>query len=94
MADIQARLAYVASVNALDKAKATDGCIYLRPPIENYGTLDFGKFNQIYDVGLNYSHHKVEELLKIEGGVLDNALGKGKKKEVSRGRILRRRNSI
>ena len=55
MMDIQLRLAYVASVNALEEAKRTPGVYYLRPPIDNYATLDFGKFDEIYQVGLGYA---------------------------------------
>lgn len=55
MMDIQLRLAYVASVNALELAKKTLGVIYLRPPIDNYATLDFMKFDEIYNVGLAYA---------------------------------------
>lgn len=55
MMDIQLRLAYVASVNALALAKKTSGVIYLRPPIDDYATLDFPKFDEIYNVGLVYA---------------------------------------
>ena len=64
MADIQMRLAYVASVNALENAKHSEGCSYLRPPIEEYATLAFGKFDQIYDVGLQYATEQMKEILK------------------------------
>jgi lysophospholipid hydrolase len=26
----------------------------MRPPIDNYGTLDFGKFDEIYQLGYKY----------------------------------------
>ncbi|KAI5957133.1 NTE1 [Candida jiufengensis] len=55
MMDIQMRLAYVASVNALEEAKRAPGVYYLRPPIDNYATLDFGRFDEIYQVGLGYA---------------------------------------
>ena len=55
MMEIQLRLAYVASVNALEMAKRTPGVIYLRPPIDDYATLDFLKFDEIYNVGLAYA---------------------------------------
>lgn len=55
MLDIQLRLAYVASVNALEVAKNTPGVMYLRPPIDDYATLDFLKFDDIYHVGLAYA---------------------------------------
>ncbi|KAG9233672.1 hypothetical protein BJ875DRAFT_463466 [Amylocarpus encephaloides] len=56
LAEIQARLAYVSSVDALERAKNTPGCLYMRPPIDNYETLDFGKFDEIYQVGYKYGH--------------------------------------
>ncbi|SCV04856.1 LANO_0G13014g1_1 [Lachancea nothofagi CBS 11611] len=62
MAEIQMRLGYVASVNALEKAKNTPGVIYARPPIEDYATLDFAKFEEIYQVGTAYGHDFFQEL--------------------------------
>lgn len=47
MAEIQTRLAYVCSVRQMDVVKECDYCEYLRPPIDRYGTLDFGKFDEI-----------------------------------------------
>ncbi|KAI9817366.1 MAG: phosphatidylcholine and lysophosphatidylcholine phospholipase [Thelocarpon impressellum] len=54
LSEIQSRLTYVSSVDALERAKATPGCLYMRPPIDGYGTLDFGKFDEIYEVGYRY----------------------------------------
>lgn len=54
LSEIQARLAYVSSVDALERAKTTPGCLYMRPPIDAYGTLEFGKFDEIYQVGYKY----------------------------------------
>ena len=55
LSEIQARLAYVSSVDALESAKTTPGCMYMRPPIDAYGTLDFAKFDEIYQVGYKYA---------------------------------------
>ena len=55
LSEIQARLAYVSSVDALERAKTTAGCLYMRPPVEAYGTLEFGKFDEIYEVGYAYA---------------------------------------
>ncbi|KAI9703513.1 MAG: phosphatidylcholine and lysophosphatidylcholine phospholipase [Bogoriella megaspora] len=52
--EIQARLAYVSSVDALERAKTTPGCRYMRPPVEGYGTLSFDKFDEIAQVGYQY----------------------------------------
>ena len=54
LSEIQARLAYVSSVDALEQAKKTPGCLYMRPPVERYGTLEFGRFEEIYGVGYEY----------------------------------------
>ncbi|TVY17215.1 Lysophospholipase NTE1 [Lachnellula arida] len=68
LAEIQARLAYVSSVDALERAKNTPGCLYMRPPIDDYGTLDFGKFDEIYQVGYKYGEEFLAETR--EKGVL------------------------
>lgn len=47
MAEIQARLAYVCCVRQLEMVKSSGYCEYLRPPIDSYRTLDFGKFGEI-----------------------------------------------
>ncbi|KAG8519261.1 Neuropathy target esterase [Galemys pyrenaicus] len=54
MAEIQSRLAYVSCVRQLEVVKSSSYCEYLRPPIDRFKTMDFGKFDQIYDVGYQY----------------------------------------
>ena len=66
LSEIQARLAYVSSIDNLERAKHTPGCMYMRPPVEAYGTLDFGKFDEIYQVGYAYGQQYLERL-KAEG---------------------------
>lgn len=60
--EIQQRLTYVSSVGKLEQAKTTSGVIYLRPPVDNYATLDFGKFEEIYRVGAQYGHEFIDHL--------------------------------
>ncbi|KAI0177777.1 lysophospholipase NTE1 [Pestalotiopsis sp. NC0098] len=62
LAEIQGRLAYVSSVDALERAKTLPGCIYMRPPIDDYGTLDFGKFDEIYQLGYQYGKETLARL--------------------------------
>ncbi|KAF3916247.1 hypothetical protein ABW21_db0200854 [Orbilia brochopaga] len=69
LAEIQARLAYVSSVDALERAKQAPGCYYMRPPIDPYGTLDFGKFDEIYNVGYVYGKRFLRELREVKGGL-------------------------
>ncbi|KAI5295829.1 phosphatidylcholine and lysophosphatidylcholine phospholipase [Ascosphaera acerosa] len=66
LGEIQARLAYVSSVDALERAKHTPGCFYLRPPVDPFGTLEFGRFDEIYKVGYEAGKKFVEKL-KNEG---------------------------
>ncbi|UKZ73522.1 phosphatidylcholine and lysophosphatidylcholine phospholipase [Trichoderma virens FT-333] len=62
LAEIQGRLAYVSSVDALERAKTMPGCIYMRPPIDGYGTLDFGKFDEIYKMGYEFGREFFQKL--------------------------------
>ncbi|KAI1478400.1 lysophospholipase NTE1 [Daldinia eschscholtzii] len=62
LAEIQARLAYVSSVDALERAKTTPGCFYMRPPIDDYGTLEFGRFDEIYDLGYKFGKQYLDRL--------------------------------
>ncbi|NWW89995.1 PLPL6 esterase, partial [Rhynochetos jubatus] len=55
MAEIQSRLAYVSCVRQLEVVKSSSYCEYIRPPIDRFKTMDFGKFDEIY-VGCP-SHH-------------------------------------
>ncbi|KAJ3579412.1 hypothetical protein NPX13_g1155 [Xylaria arbuscula] len=68
LAEIQGRLAYVSSIDALERAKTLPGCIYMRPPVDDYGTLDFGKFDEIYERSLKYGQDFLARLK--EQGIL------------------------
>ncbi|NXE85663.1 PLPL6 esterase, partial [Cochlearius cochlearius] len=56
MAEIQSRLAYVSCVRQLEVVKSSSYCEYIRPPIDRFKTMDFGKFDEIYVIGCS-SHH-------------------------------------
>lgn len=68
LSEIQARLAYVSSIDNLERAKNMTGCLYMRPPIDPYGTLEFGKFDEIYKVGYAYGKDFLDRL-KNEGSL-------------------------
>lgn len=55
MAEIQSRLAYVSCVRQLEVVKSSSYCEYLRPPIDCFKTMDFGKFDQIYVSGWEWA---------------------------------------
>lgn len=48
MAEIQSRLAYVSCVRQLEVVKKSAYCEYIRPPIDRFKTMDFGKCDEIY----------------------------------------------
>ena len=68
LAEIQGRLAYVSSVDALERAKAMPGCIYIRPPVDDIGTLEFGKFDEIYKKSYEWGTEFLKKL-KEQGGL-------------------------
>ncbi|KAF7587300.1 phosphatidylcholine and lysophosphatidylcholine phospholipase [Aspergillus hancockii] len=68
LSEIQARLAYVSSIDNLERAKNTPGCLYMRPPIDAYGTLEFAKFDEIYQLGYAYGKQYLDKL-RTEGSL-------------------------
>uniref|UniRef100_A0A3Q2H806 lysophospholipase n=1 Tax=Equus caballus TaxID=9796 RepID=A0A3Q2H806_HORSE len=72
MAEIQTRLAYVCCVRQLEMVKSSDYCECLRPPIDRYRTLDFGKFDEICEVG--YQHGRTVFDIWGRSGVLEKML--------------------
>uniref|UniRef100_A0A8B9GV02 lysophospholipase n=1 Tax=Astyanax mexicanus TaxID=7994 RepID=A0A8B9GV02_ASTMX len=72
MAEIQTRLAYVCCVRQLESVKDSDYCEYIRPSIDRFGTLDFGKFDEIADVG--YQHGKTVFDVWCRSGVVEKML--------------------
>ncbi|XP_045168122.2 patatin-like phospholipase domain-containing protein 7 isoform X1 [Mercenaria mercenaria] len=54
MQEIQSRLAYVSCIRQLELVKNSDYCEYIRPPIDKYGTLQFGSFDEVMEVGYNH----------------------------------------
>ncbi|KAF8514349.1 hypothetical protein BU17DRAFT_52619 [Hysterangium stoloniferum] len=94
--EIQSRLAYVSSVKTLEEAKVFKGCLYLAMPVQEYGTMQFGKFEEIQEKGYQATIDKLEKW--DEEGKLPSVYeeaGEIKDVKVSRkrGRTLRR-NSI
>uniref|UniRef100_A0A9J8AT87 lysophospholipase n=1 Tax=Cyprinus carpio carpio TaxID=630221 RepID=A0A9J8AT87_CYPCA len=72
MAEIQSRLAYVSCVRQLELVKKSAYCEYIRPPIDRFKTMDFGKFDEIYDVGYQYGKLVFTEWAR--GDIIENVL--------------------
>ncbi|KAF9907513.1 phosphatidylcholine and lysophosphatidylcholine phospholipase [Linnemannia zychae] len=92
LADLQSRLAYVSSVKQLEAAKATPGqFFYFKPPVQDFGTLEFGRFLEICEVGYEYGKEMLEKWNKE--GRLGNVLAAKENAKGRRGKRIRR-NSI
>ncbi|KAJ7982797.1 hypothetical protein DFH06DRAFT_1171588 [Mycena polygramma] len=91
--EIQSRLAYVSSVKTLEDAKVARGCLYISMPVQEYGTLQFGKFEDLQIKGYEAAVAILEKL--DEEGRLPSAFidGKHDSKGGKKGRSVRR-NSI
>ncbi|KAL2099830.1 hypothetical protein ACEWY4_004224 [Coilia grayii] len=72
MGEIQTRLAYVCCVRQLESVKNSDYCEYIRPPIDRYRTLEFGKFDEIAEVG--YQHGKTVFDVWCRSGVVEKMM--------------------
>ncbi|KAI8340906.1 hypothetical protein BC941DRAFT_228183 [Chlamydoabsidia padenii] len=64
IAEIQSRLAYVSSVAKLEEAKLTDGTLYVKLPVQQWGTLEFNKFDDIKALGYCVGKAVVEKWRK------------------------------
>ena len=54
------RSSLLSSAQALDTAKALAD-IYIYPPVEKYGTLEFSALEAIVDIGYVYGQQMIEE---------------------------------
>ena len=63
LTDIQSRLAYVSCVKQMEDVKNMENCIYVRPPVGHFGTLEFSKFEEIYEIGRKHGEAIVRQWL-------------------------------
>lgn len=90
--EIQSRLAYVSGVNALEEVKVTKGCLYAQMPVQEYGTLQFNKFEEIRKAGY-VEGVRLLESWSAEGKLPVTTVGAEDIHPKRKGRMLRR-NSI
>ncbi|KAE8911771.1 Patatin-like phospholipase domain-containing protein 7 [Phytophthora fragariae] len=60
MGDVSAALAYVSSEQHKDRIREECIDLYLRPPVKDYGTLEFNKMEEIIEVGYNYALPRIQ----------------------------------
>ncbi|SCZ99364.1 BZ3500_MvSof-1268-A1-R1_Chr7-2g09501 [Microbotryum saponariae] len=86
--EIQSRLTYVSSVKMLEEAKATPGVLYMRMPVTQFGTMEFKRFGELFEIG--QAHAK--ELLTKWGK--EGQLPTGTVGEISAAKVQKRGHSI
>ncbi|XP_075251073.1 patatin-like phospholipase domain-containing protein 7 isoform X3 [Convolutriloba macropyga] len=64
MEEIQSRLAYVLCKKQLDEVKNSAYCDYVRPPIDRFRTLSFGRFDDIYQLGYDHAAALFQQWVK------------------------------
>ncbi|KAI8331344.1 hypothetical protein BC941DRAFT_517593 [Chlamydoabsidia padenii] len=64
IAEIQSRLACVSSVAKLEQAKLTDGTLYVKLPVQQWGTVEFNRFDDIKSLGYSVGKTVVGKWLK------------------------------
>ncbi|KAG0166082.1 phosphatidylcholine and lysophosphatidylcholine phospholipase [Apophysomyces sp. BC1034] len=96
IADIQSRLTYVSSVAKLEEAKMIDGTLYVKLPVQQWGTLEFNKFNDIMQSGYEVGREVIGRWRKA--GYASGRLTDHNGEEIPRGKEVKgkrgRRNSV
>jgi lysophospholipid hydrolase len=64
MGDIMGQLAFLSCQVRLQKTLAEDVCLYLTPPVAEYGTLAFQEYHAIEEKGYNYHLAKLSQWKK------------------------------
>ncbi|KAJ1959940.1 phosphatidylcholine and lysophosphatidylcholine phospholipase [Dispira parvispora] len=91
LAEIQSRLAYVSCVKLMEEAKQIPGCVYMKPPVQEFGVLQFGSFDDIFNAGYFYGKRCVETWTRQ--GLLDQWKYGGTQRKAEAVRLTRR-NSV
>lgn len=51
----------MSSVKTLEEAKATPGVLYLRMPVTMFGTMEFGRFLELFEIGTTAGKKLLDE---------------------------------
>ena len=74
LSDIQTQLAYISCDRQLAEVKREKYCRYMRPPVNHFATLEFGRFDEIFQAGYTYAQQQIdlwkEESLTITASAL------------------------
>ena len=62
MSDIATQIAYVSACRQIQRVKGVAD-LYIMPPISQYSVLDFGHFDEIKKVGLDFGRQSIDRWL-------------------------------
>jgi hypothetical protein len=60
LSDIQTQLAYISCDRQLAEVKREKYCRYMRPPVNHFATLEFGRFDEIFQAGYTYAQQQID----------------------------------
>mmetsp|Transcript_10167 Transcript_10167/g.16816 ORF Transcript_10167/g.16816 Transcript_10167/m.16816 type:complete len:82 (-) Transcript_10167:145-390(-) len=80
MGDIQDALRWVSSDQHRRRMENLAD-LHLRPPIQDFGTLEFDKFEEIVQIGYEYAKPLVEELVRKNPSLVSSQVSPRKKKQ-------------
>lgn len=63
MNELSERLIWASSTQQQQKAEDTSD-LFLSPPVEEFGTLDYHLFDEIFQLGYEYAKPKIEAFVK------------------------------
>ena len=67
MGDINERLAWVSSERLLKDVVAKKVDLFLKPPVQDYGVLEFDKFDELVQIGYDYAKPLVDHWASENG---------------------------
>mmetsp|Transcript_9502 Transcript_9502/g.24119 ORF Transcript_9502/g.24119 Transcript_9502/m.24119 type:complete len:274 (+) Transcript_9502:138-959(+) len=77
MGEISERLVWVSSERQLERVRQNPAVdLYLRPPVANYGTLEFDKYDEIVKKGYTYAKVQIAQHLELNARRAELAQGR------------------
>ena len=78
MGEISTALMWCSSERHLERVRESPRVdLYLRPPVEKYGTLEYDKYDEIVEAGYRHAKAQIQHHLDVVRQVDEEAAGKG-----------------
>lgn len=83
----------MSSVKTLEEAKATPGVLYMRMPVTHIGTMEFKRFDEVFQLGRKAGNEMIDQFAR-EGKVPTGLEGNVSAEKIKKRGQSARRNSI